>query len=78
MPGRLALPRQHRGFGPPRRLRALPQDAGEEAVEAFVVARRHRIARGADMGVMNAQVFGPEMRIQHRSKEEVGQPSFQA
>ena len=45
-------------------------------MEAFVIASGHRIARGADVKVMNAQMFGPEMRIKHGGQKKIGQAAF--
>ena len=77
MPPRPSLAGQHRRLGPPGRRRAFPQHPEEEAVEALVVARRHRIARGADMAVMDQQMLGPEMRIEHAGQQQIAQPALQ-
>jgi hypothetical protein len=76
VPGQV-LPLQHRHLGLPGGRRALAQDAGEKAVEPFVVARRHRVARGADMEVMDPQMLGPEMRVEDRGQQKIGQPALQ-
>jgi hypothetical protein len=70
------LRRQHRRLGPKAET-GNPQHAREEAVEPFVVARRHRVARGADIAVMHQQMLRPEMRIEHHRQQQVAQPALQ-
>jgi hypothetical protein len=55
----------------------LPEDAGEEAVEALVVARRDGIGGSAHVAVMHQEVFGAEMGVENRGEQDVGEPPFQ-
>ena len=54
----------------------LAQHSGVEAVEPFVIACGHRIARGGDIAVMHQQMFRPEVRIQHHRQQRIGPEAF--
>ena len=54
---RQVLAGQHCGLGVPRGPCTLPQDAGEIAVEAFVIARGDGVFGGADVDMVHAQMF---------------------
>ena len=45
-------------------------------MEAFIVARGHRITRGADMGVVDQKMFGAEMAVEHRRQQQITQPAL--
>lgn len=64
------------GLGSPSRPRAGEKDPQKEPVKTLVIARRHRIARGADMAVMHQKMFGAEMAVKHGGQQEIAQPAF--
>ena len=74
--GREVFAGQHCGFDAPRRARALPQDAGEIAVEAFVIAGGDGVFGGADVDVVDAQMFGAEVGIEDTRHQKIAQPTL--
>ena len=71
-----ALACQHRFFGLKAGHQRLPQHARVKAVEPFVIACGHRIARGGDIAVVHQQMFRPEVRIQHHRQQRIGPEAF--
>ena len=67
---------QHCSLGMPCGAGALPQHAGEIAVKAFVIARGDGIFRGADVQMVDAQMFGAEMGIKDARHQQIGQPTL--
>ena len=47
-------------------------------METFVIARCHRVARGADVAMMDQQMLGPEMGIEDHREKEIAQPTFRS
>ena len=76
MQGRQAFAGQHRALCRPGRAVASQQNAREETVKAFVVARGHRVARGADIEVMHPQMFAAEMAVENAGQQEIAHPAF--